>query len=43
MGVIKWAVVNFFLKKETAIHTSILAWKLPWTEKRVHGVIKSRA
>ena len=22
-----------FLEKEVAIHTSILAWKIPWTEE----------
>ena len=29
------------LEKEMAIHSSILAWKIPWTEKPVHGVAKS--
>ena len=31
------------LKKEMATHTSILAWKIPWTEEPVgyiHGVAK---
>ena len=28
------------LEKEMAIHSSILAWKIPWTE--VHRVAKSR-
>ena len=29
------------LEKETAAHSSILAWEVPWTEKpRVHGVAK---
>ena len=31
------------LEKEMAIHFSILAWKIPWTEEpAVHGVAKSR-
>ena len=34
------------LEKETATHSSILAWKIPWTEgawrATVHGVAKSR-
>ena len=33
------------LKKEMATHTSILAWKIPWTEKPgglVHGVTRVR-
>ena len=34
------------LEKEMAIHSSILAWIIPWTEKPrgtvVHGVTKSR-
>ena len=30
------------LKKGMAIHSSILAWRIPWTEKPVvHGVTKS--
>ena len=33
------------LEKEMATHSSILAWKLPWTEEpgrlTVHGVAKS--
>ena len=34
------------LEKETATHSSILAWKIPWTEEpdrlqSVHGVAKS--
>ena len=34
------------LEKETATHSSILAWKIPWTEEpdrlqSVHGVEKS--
>ena len=33
------------LKKELATHSSILAWKIPWTEETgratVHGVAKS--
>ena len=34
------------MKKEMAIHSSTLAWKIPWTEEpdkaTVHGVAKSR-
>ena len=35
------------LEKGLATHSSILAWKIPWTEEpeawwAVHGVIKSR-
>ena len=35
------------LEKETATHSSILAWKIPWTEEpdrlqSVHGVAKSQ-
>ena len=34
------------LEKEMAIHSSILAWSIPWTEKPggtvVHGVTKSQ-
>jgi len=33
------------LEKEMATHSSILAWKIPWTEepgRLVHGVTKSR-
>ena len=31
------------LEKEMATHSSILAWRLPWTEKPgVHGVAKSQ-
>ena len=35
------------LEKGTATHSSILAWRIPWTEKpgrlhKVHGVTKSR-
>ena len=34
------------LEKEMATHSSILAWKIPWTEEpgyaAVHGVSKSR-
>ena len=31
------------LEKRMAIHSSILAWRIPWTEKpgRLHGVAKS--
>ena len=33
------------LEKEMAIHSSTLAWKIPWTEEpgaTVHGVAKSQ-
>ena len=32
------------LEKETATHSSILAWEIPWTEEPggVHGVTKSQ-
>ena len=34
------------LEKEIATHSSILAWRIPWTEEpgrlQVHGVTKSR-
>ena len=35
------------LEKDMAIHSSILAWRIPWTEEpgglhTVHGVTKSR-
>ena len=34
------------LEKEMATHSSILAWRVPWTEEpggaAVHGVLKSR-
>ena len=34
------------LEKEMAIHSSTIAWKIPWTEEpgrlTVHGVAKSR-
>ena len=35
------------LEKEMATHSSILAWRIPWTEEpawqaTVHGVTKSR-
>ena len=29
------------LEKEMVTHSSILAWKIPWTEATVHGVAKS--
>ena len=28
------------LEKEMATHSSTLAWKIPWTEAKVHGVAK---
>ena len=35
------------LEKEMATHSSILAWRIPWTEEpggaTVHGVAKSQA
>ena len=33
------------LEKETAMHSRILTWRIPWTEESgelVHGVAKSR-
>ena len=30
------------VEKGTAIHSSILAWRIPWTVCIVHGVTKSR-
>ena len=33
------------LEKETATHSSILAWRIPWTEETgglLHGVAKSQ-
>ena len=31
------------LEKETATHSSILAWEIPWTEKPVvHGITESQ-
>ena len=34
------------LEKETATHSSVLAWRIPWTEEpggvMVHGVTKSQ-
>ena len=30
------------LEKEMAIHSSTIAWKVPWTEATVHGVAKSQ-
>ena len=30
------------LEKEMATHSSVLAWRIPWTEEpTVHGVMKS--
>ena len=29
------------LEKGTATHSSILAWRIPWTVQSVHGVAKS--
>ena len=29
------------LEKGTASHSSILAWRIPWTIYKVHGVAKS--
>ena len=31
------------LEKEMTTHSSILAWRIPWTEEPVHGVTKSQA
>ena len=33
---------EYLLEKEMATHSSILAWKIPWTEATVHGVAKSQ-
>ena len=30
------------LEKGITIHSSILAWRIPWTEVTVHGVAKSQ-
>ena len=30
------------LEKGMATHSSILAWRIPWTEATAHGVAKSR-
>ena len=30
------------LEKGMAIHSSILAWRIPWTDATVHGVTKSQ-
>ena len=30
------------LEKEMATHSSILAWRIPWTEATVHEVAKSQ-
>ena len=30
------------LEKGMATHSSILAWRIPWTEATVHGVAKSQ-
>ena len=29
------------LEKEMTTHSSILAWRIPWTDDIVHGVAKS--
>ena len=29
------------LEKGVATHSSILAWRVPWTEEPVHGVVES--
>ena len=38
--------LHCYMEKEMATHSSILAWKIPWTEKRGRlqsmGVTKSR-
>ena len=31
------------LEKEMVTHSSILAWRIPWTEESVHDVAKSQA
>ena len=30
------------LEKGMATHSSILAWRIPWTEDTVHGISKSQ-
>ena len=30
------------LEKEMTIHSSTIAWKIPWTQETVYGVAKSR-
>ena len=30
------------LEEEMTTHSSILAWKIPWAEDRVHGATKSQ-
>ena len=30
------------LEKGVATHSSIFAWRIPWTDEPVHGVTKSR-
>ena len=30
------------LAKEMATHSSILAWRIPWTEVPIHGVARVR-
>ena len=30
------------LEEEMATHSSILAWRIPWTKTSVHGVAKSQ-
>ena len=30
------------LEKGMATHSSILAWRIPWTEEPVHGIAKSQ-
>ena len=30
------------LEKEMEIHSSILVWRIPWTEEPVHGVKRVR-
>ena len=31
------------LEKGMATHSSLLAWRIPWTEAAVHGVAQSQA
>ena len=31
-----------FLEKGMATHSSILAWRIPWTEATVHGIAKGQ-
>ena len=30
------------LEKEMATHSSVLAWKIPWTEETIHEITESQ-